>query len=109
MTSEYVSIGHPDKIADYISEWVLDRYLEKDKDTRFALEVQIKDNWVSLAGEVTSRAKFTEEQIAQFARDAVADIGYTHDYAEKWPAGSALDASKLEVVQHISQQSPDIA
>jgi S-adenosylmethionine synthetase len=38
-TSEYVALGHPDKIADYISEYILDRYLEKDKYVRYALEV----------------------------------------------------------------------
>lgn len=38
-TSEYVSLGHPDKVADFISEWILDRYLEVDPNTRYALEV----------------------------------------------------------------------
>ena len=66
MTSEYVTIGHPDKVADYISEYVLDRYLEEDKDTRYAVEVQIKDNFVSLAGEVTSKASFTAADRAKF-------------------------------------------
>ena len=68
MTSEYVTLGHPDKVADYISEYVLDRYIEKDPSTRYAVEVQIKDNWVSLAGEVTSKAAFTDAERAEFVR-----------------------------------------
>ena len=65
MTSEYVTIGHPDKIADYISEYILDRFLEKDPKTRYALEVQIKDNFVSLAGEITSTVKPRHEDFRQ--------------------------------------------
>ena len=48
--SEYVSLGHPDKIADYISQWLLDRYIEHDPDTRYAVEVQIKGWHVTLGG-----------------------------------------------------------
>lgn len=108
-TSEYVSLGHPDKVADFISEWILDRYLEVDPNTRYALEVQIKDNYATLAGEITSKALFTKEDRAQFAKDAVAAIGYTHEYALEWGDGNTLDATKLEVSEHISQQSLDIA
>ena len=58
-TSEYVSLGHPDKTADYISCYLLDRFLEKDPKTRFAVEVMLKDNIVTLGGEVTSKANFS--------------------------------------------------
>ena len=109
MTSEYVTLGHPDRTADYISEYILDRYVEKDPDTRYAVEVQIKDNWVSLVGEVTSKAEFTDAERAEFVRRAIAEVGYTPEYAAKWPAGCALDSSKVEVAQHISRQSQDIA
>lgn len=102
MTSEYVSIGHPDKVADYISEYILDRYIEIDPHTRYALEVQIKDNFVSLAGEITSKAAFTPEDKAEMVKQAVASIGYTHEYALKWGEGQTTDASKIEVVEHIS-------
>ena len=54
--SEYVSPGHPDKVADYISEYLLDRYLEQDPATRYAVEVLIQGTQVTLAGEVTSRS-----------------------------------------------------
>ena len=49
-TSEWVSLGHPDKVADYISCYLLDRYLDRDPYTRFAVEVQIKDNFVDPSG-----------------------------------------------------------
>ena len=47
-TSEWVSLGHPDKIADYISSYLLDRHLERDPRTRFAVEVMVKDQIVTL-------------------------------------------------------------
>ena len=109
MISEYVSIGHPDKIADYISEYILDRYLEKDPSTRYALEVQVKDNFVSLAGEVTSLVDFTPEDFKRMVVEAVKEIGYTEEYADKWGEGNCIDPRRIEVAQHISQQSPDIA
>ncbi|MBO7630111.1 MAG: methionine adenosyltransferase, partial [Bacteroidales bacterium] len=52
-TSEYVSTGHPDKVCDMIACFILDRFLEKDPMTRYALEVMIKDNHVTLGGEIT--------------------------------------------------------
>ena len=50
--SEYVSLGHPDKIADYISQTVLDEFIRQDSKTRYAVEVQIKDNIQAGNGEV---------------------------------------------------------
>lgn len=108
-TSEWVSIGHPDKIADYISCFILDRYLEKDPLTRYALEVQIKDCFVTLGGEITSRAKFTEEEIALFVRTAVTQIGYTREYQKIWGKENTIAADELVVTQHIGLQSGDIA
>ena len=109
-TSEYVSPGHPDKMCDFISSYILDRLLEVDEHTRFALEVQAKDNTVNLAGEITTRA-FPEElptKLGQWTRDAVAAIGYTEDYARRWE-GCAPSADRLVVNQFVSRQSPDIA
>lgn len=60
-TSEWVSLGHPDKVADFISCYLLDRYLERDPMTRFAVEVQIKDHFVTLGGEITSEAHFSDD------------------------------------------------
>ena len=107
--SEFVSLGHPDKIADYISQWLLDRYIECDPETRYAVEVQIKDFRVTLGGEVSSKASFTNEQIAAFVREAVNDIGYTREYMAKWGAENTICGDLLDVHVLIRQQSPDIA
>jgi len=108
-TSEWVSVGHPDKIADYISCYILDRYLERDPKTRYALEVQIKDHFVTLGGEITSEADFTEDEIAGFVRTAVNEIGYTRDYQKIWGKENTICGDELIVTQHIGKQSPDIA
>lgn len=107
--SEYVSLGHPDKIADYISQWLLDRFIERDPETRYAVEVQIKDYQVTLGGEVSSKANFSDEEIAAFVRQAVNDIGYTREYMEKWGAENTICGDLLDVSVLIRQQSPDIA
>lgn len=107
--TEYVSLGHPDKVADYISCYLLDRYIEKDPATRYAVEVQIKGNNVTLAGEVSSKAKFTKKQIAKFVQEAVCEIGYDKAYQKKWGAKNTICGEKLNVFQFIGQQSPDIA
>ena len=108
-TSEWVSLGHPDKVADYISCYLLDRYLEKDPCTRFAVEVQIKDNYVTLGGEVTSKADFSDEQIKSFVREAVNEVGYTKNYQKIWGNENTICGDELVVALHIGQQSPDIA
>lgn len=108
-TSEFVSIGHPDKIADYISSYLLDRYIEKDPTTRYAVEVQIKDYYVTLGGEVSSNVSFTDEQITNFVREAVTGIGYTKSYQKLWGEENTICGGDLSVTVNISQQSPDIA
>ena len=105
-TSEYVSLGHPDKTADYISEYILDAALKQDKNTRYAIEVQIKDNIVNLAGELTTNATLDFEKLI---KEAVEDIGYTEDYVKLWGNDNCINPTKLEVHAYISQQSPDIA
>lgn len=107
--SEYVSLGHPDKVADYISEYLLDRYMEHDPNTRYAVEIQIKDHIVTLAGEVASSAKFNDSDISAFVRAAVNEIGYTRAYQELWGADNAICGDSLIVFNNIGQQSPDIA
>lgn len=107
--SEFVSVGHPDKIADYISQYLLDRYIERDPNTRYAVEVQIKDRFVTLGGEVSSTVHFTDDEIRAFAREAVSEIGYTRAYQARWGAENTICGDELEVTSHIGQQSPDIA
>ena len=108
-TSEWVSLGHPDKMADYISCFILDRFLEKDPMTRYALEVMIKDNIVTLGGEITSTAQYSAEDIAAFVRIAVNQIGYTRAYQLFWGEENTISGNNVLVAEHISQQSPDIA
>lgn len=107
--SEYVSLGHPDKVADYISQYLLDRFIEKDPDTRYAVEVQIKDFNVCLGGEVSSRYKMTKDEIITHVRNAVSEIGYNDEYVEKWGKENSICGSLLEVTSHIGQQSRGIA
>lgn len=105
-TSEYVSIGHPDKTADYISEYILDRMLEQDENTRYALEVQIKNNYVTISGELTTNANVNIEKAVV---DAINAIGYTQEYAQEWGEYNTLGCEPIQVVTHINQQSNDIA
>jgi len=107
--SEYVSLGHPDKVADYISSYLLDQYIKKDPNTRYAVECQIKGNVVNLAGEITSKAKFTKQQIARFVKMAVNDIGYNKHYQRKWGKANTICGADLKVNTYIAAQSPDIA
>lgn len=107
--SECVSLGHPDKVADYISQYILDRYVERDPYTRYAVEVQIKDSFVTLGGEVTSNAAFNSRQLAKSVREAVAEIGYTPEYQSKWGDGNTISSDEITVHNFIGQQSPDIA
>lgn len=107
--SEYVSLGHPDKIADYISQYLLDRYIERDPNTRYAVEVQIKDYTVTLAGEVSSTVRFAQDEIRSFVVAAVNEIGYTHEYARKWGISNTICGDELDVHSYIGQQSADIA
>ena len=107
--SEYVSIGHPDKIADYISEYLLDRYIERDIHTKYAVEVQIKDTYVTLGGEVSSKVYFSDDLIESFVRKAVNEIGYTKEYQDKWGKENTICGDDLIVINHIGQQSPEIA
>lgn len=107
--SEYVSLGHPDKIADYITEYLLDRFIERDKNTKYAVEVQIKDNFVTLGGEVSSNADITNAEIDKFVREAVNEIGYTKEYQNKWGKENTVCADDLEITNHIGRQSREIA
>ena len=65
ITSEFVSYGHPDKIADTIADSLLDAYLEQDKNTRAGIEVMVKDNIVVLGGEVNSTATVNYDEIVR--------------------------------------------
>ena len=105
-TAESVSLGHPDKIADYITSYILDRFIEHDAATRYAVEVMIKDNTVVLGGEVCSQ--FTDVPFAEYVKEALREIGYNEEYAQIWQ-DKAVDVRKLEVINLIGKQSGEIA
>lgn len=108
-TSEWVSLGHPDKIADYISEYILDRLIEQDPETRYGLEVQIKGRQVCLSGEVTTIADYTNRDLEELVDKAINEIGYTEKYCDKFGYENTISGNSVYTVDNISIQSPDIA
>lgn len=105
-TAEAVSIGHPDKIADFISSYILDRLIEQDSTVRYAVEVMIKDNTVVLGGEVTADANLGE--LNTWVKAALCDIGYDERYATIW-GDYAINPAKVKVINMIGVQSADIS
>jgi len=98
-TSESVSEGHPDKVADQISDAVLDALLIQDPKSRVACETLVKTGMVVLAGEVTTHAWVDLEALV---RKVVCDIGYDH-------GDIGFDGNSCAVLNAIGKQSPDIA
>ncbi len=98
-TSESVTMGHPDKVADCISDAVLDACLAKDKKSRVACETLVKNDMVVVAGEITTKALV---DISAVARQAIKDIGYDD------PA-IGFHYENCAVLVSISRQSPDIS
>ncbi len=105
-TAEAVSLGHPDKTADYISSYILDRLLEQDETVRYAVEVMIKDNTVVLGGEVKGNVSLAK--IKDYVIKALAEIGYDELYAKRWHE-NAIQPNKIKVINLIGQQSADIS
>ena len=108
-SSEFVSQGHPDRTCDSIASYLLDMYLKHDPKVRFAMEIQLKGQYCNLAGEVTSTWTPDDDMVAEMVRDAIRKVGYTHEYASKWPKNATLDADTVIVNDFVGQQSPDIA
>ncbi|MBQ8436023.1 MAG: methionine adenosyltransferase domain-containing protein [Alphaproteobacteria bacterium] len=104
-TAEAVSLGHPDKISDYISSYILDRMIEQDSSVKYAVEVMIKDNNVILGGEI--KGDVSLENVNEYVISALADIGYTKDYAKIW-GEYAIEPDKIKITNLIGQQSADI-
>ncbi len=100
-TSECVSSGHPDKVADQVSDAILDAYLEDDPDSMVACETLIKEGTIVLAGEITSLVPDGGIDIESIARRAVTDIGYNHEEI-------GFDGPNATVLNLLSGQSPQI-
>jgi S-adenosylmethionine synthetase len=98
-SSESVGEGHPDKVADTISDAVLDACLAADKYSRVACETFVKSNVVVIGGEITTKAKLDFETIA---RRAIREIGYVND-------DDVFHADKVFINLLVTQQSPDIS
>jgi S-adenosylmethionine synthetase len=97
-SSESVGEGHPDKVCDTISDYVLDACLSQDKYSRVACETYAKSNLVVVGGEITAKAKLDFNAIA---REAIREIGYVHD-------DDVFHADKVLILNAITSQSPDI-
>lgn len=98
-TSESVTEGHPDKLCDYISDSVLDAYLENDENSRVALETIASKGEIYLTGEITSKANVDIESIV---RNTIKEIGYDSEEA-------GIDYKTCNIRINISKQSTDIA
>lgn len=98
-TSESVSEGHPDKMADQISDAVLDSILAQDSKARVACETLLTTGLVVVAGEVTTKANVN---ISQVARETIKKIGYDH-------SDKGFDYNTCGVIVSLGQQSPDIS
>ena len=98
-TSECVTNGHPDKVADSISDAILDACLAQDPQSRVACETMVTTDFCMICGEITTRAVV---DYASVAREAIRAIGYTHK-------GDGFDADTVEIQCRIHTQSADIA
>ncbi len=98
-TSECVTCGHPDKVADAISDAILDACLAQDPDSRVACETMVTTNFCLICGEITTKAVVDYPAVA---REVIAKIGYT-------VPGDGFDAATVEIVCKIHTQSADIA
>ncbi len=101
-TSESVSMGHPDKVADQISDAVLDHCLKADPTSRVACETLVTTDLAVVAGEVTTKADLSRTVVTSIVRDVVREIGYVDP-----TIGFAADTCKIDCLVHA--QSPDIS
>jgi S-adenosylmethionine synthetase len=101
-TSESVSMGHPDKVADQISDAVLDHCLKADPTSRVACETLVTTDLAVVAGEITTKADLSPSIVDRLVRDTVREIGYVDP-----KIGFAADTCKVDC--HLHKQSPHIA
>jgi len=100
-TSESVTQGHPDKVADIISDAILDAYMAQDKDSHVACETCVTTNFCMVFGEITSKAHISDDEIEKIIRDTIIEIGYDKPELK-------FDGHSCEVVNRLHEQSADI-
>ena len=97
-TSESVSMGHPDKLADQISDGILDAFIDQDPQSRVACETLVTTGLAMIAGEATSNAQFSHEEVI---RQVIREVGYTDE-------AMGISADRCEVLVKLDKQSSDI-
>ena len=100
-TSESVTQGHPDKVADIISDAILDAYMAQDKNSHVACETCVTTDYCLVFGEITSNADLSGEDIEKIIRDTIIEIGYDKPELE-------FDGHKCKVDNRLHAQSQDI-
>lgn len=100
LTSESVTIGHPDKLCDFIADSILDAVLAKDGSAHVACEVTAAYNRVNVFGEISSRVKLGDRDYEAIVRKAIRDVGYVRD--------EYVFTDKCEVNVNLKEQSPEI-
>jgi S-adenosylmethionine synthetase len=106
-TSESVSMGHPDKVADQISDAVLDFCIAHDPASRVACETLVTTDLAVVAGEITTKAPLTREAVDKLVRDVIREIGYVAKDAEREEIGFTADTCQVDC--RIHAQSPHIS
>ena len=100
-TSESVTQGHPDKIADIVSDAILDAYMAKDKNAHVACETCLTTDFCMVFGEITSSFSISKEEIEQIIRDTLVEIGYNNTDLK-------FDGHSCEIQNRLHEQSADI-
>ena len=98
-TSESVTEGHPDKLCDYISDTILDECLKQDRNSRVAIETFAANNTITIAGQITTSAKISVEELV---RERIKEIGFDNETID-------MDYRTCKIHTDITKQSPDIA
>jgi S-adenosylmethionine synthetase len=108
--SEWVSVGHPDRMADYIASKIISKIYEQDgKNAHAAIEIAVFDNKVIVGGEVTTTLSMTPDVLGPIIKECINKIGYNKQYRNKFVKDDCYVADDYEVLVFVNKQSPDIA
>ena len=100
-TSESVTQGHPDKVADIISDAILDAYMDKDKYSHVACETCVTTDFCMVFGEITSAGELSDDEIEKIIRDTIIEIGYDKPEVK-------FDGHSCSIDNKLHAQSQDI-